>query len=137
MVKTDVLLSRMRKLDEYLGILQRMQRYSQEEFLADPERYGAAERFLQLTIECLNDMGNHVIADENLGTVNCCRDIPTILRKEALVSSGDEAVWVQMIGFRNALVHDYLTIDREIVYRILTQNLNDFKKIQQSLGKLL
>ncbi len=54
---------RINKLDEYLSILNKLQIYSFEEFLANPERYGSAERFLHLAIEAIIDMANHIIAD--------------------------------------------------------------------------
>jgi hypothetical protein len=40
MVRAEVIRKRLNKLDEYLSILRRLQRYTFEEFMADPERYG-------------------------------------------------------------------------------------------------
>lgn len=45
MVKKEVIRKRLDKLDESLKFLERIQSYSVEEFLADPEHFGAAERF--------------------------------------------------------------------------------------------
>lgn len=42
-----------------------------------------------------------------------------------------------MIGFRNALVHDYLDIDLSLKYDILTHRLKDFEKIKQVFAQLL
>ena len=53
MVRPEVIQKRLEKVEEYLAILKKIRKYSREEFLADPERYGSAERFLQLTIEAL------------------------------------------------------------------------------------
>jgi len=79
MVRHEILRKRMNKLDEYLAILRQLQRYARDEFLSDPEHYGSAERFLHLAIEALLDMGNHVIADDNLGAVDWYSDVPKIL----------------------------------------------------------
>jgi len=79
MVRREVLLRRLQKLDEYLRILHRLQRYSRDKFLSDPERYGSAERFLQLAIETLTDLGDHVIADLELGVVDWYSDVPRLL----------------------------------------------------------
>ena len=46
MVKPEVIRKRLDKLEEYLQILKTLRKYSFEEFVADPERYGSAERFL-------------------------------------------------------------------------------------------
>jgi uncharacterized protein YutE (UPF0331/DUF86 family) len=61
MTRPEVIRKRLAKLDEYLGNLKKLQRYSREEFLADPEHYGSAERFLHLAIEAVLDMGNIVM----------------------------------------------------------------------------
>ena len=67
MVRPDVIRKRLEKLDEYLAILRQLQKYSYDEFVSNPERYGSAERFLQLAIESINDLGNHVVAESGLG----------------------------------------------------------------------
>ena len=59
MVRAEVIRKRLNKLDEYLGILRGLQKYGFEEFISDPEHYGSTERFLQLGIEAVTDMGNH------------------------------------------------------------------------------
>ena len=50
MLRPEVIRRRLQKVDEYLNILEELRRYGLEDFLANPERYGSAERFLQLTI---------------------------------------------------------------------------------------
>jgi len=47
-----------------------------EEFVANPEKYGSAERFLQLAIEVINDIGSHLVADLGFGSVDWYRDVP-------------------------------------------------------------
>jgi uncharacterized protein YutE (UPF0331/DUF86 family) len=58
-----------------------------EEFLENPERYGSAERFLQLAIEAVTDMGTHRVADLELGVVKCYLDIPSLLVAAGYLSS--------------------------------------------------
>ena len=66
MVRPEVIHKRLNKVEEYLTILKKIQRYPLDAFLTDPEKYGSAERFLQLTIEALTDIGSHLIADLDL-----------------------------------------------------------------------
>lgn len=33
-----------------------------------------------------------------------------------------------MVGLRNILSHEYVNIDKEIVYKIMKNNINDIKK---------
>lgn len=70
MVRPEVIRKRLEKLDEYLAILRHLQRYSYDEFVDNLERYGSAERFLQLAIKSINDLGNNIIAESGLGNVD-------------------------------------------------------------------
>jgi len=42
-----------------------------------------------------------------------------------------------MIGFRNILIHEYLEIDREIVYRVLQENLDDLDELKRIFVRFL
>jgi uncharacterized protein YutE (UPF0331/DUF86 family) len=137
MVRVEILQRRLRKLEEYLAILRRLQRYSYDEFVADPERYGSAERFLQLAIEALLDMGNHVIADLDLGTVQWYSDIPTILAERGGLSPELRDRWIRMIGFRNTPVHEYLDLDRRIVHEVLQHGLGDLEGLRDFFASFL
>jgi uncharacterized protein YutE (UPF0331/DUF86 family) len=137
MLRPEVIRRRLEKLTEHLLVLERMRRYGLEEFLEEPERYGSAERFLQLAIEALLDMGSHVIAEKNLGTINQSRDIPRLFREHGYIDAVLENRWIRMIGFRNILVHEYLELDRKRVYEVLQQGLNDLRDIQRVFAVFL
>jgi len=136
-VRVEAIRKRLNKLDEYLSILYRLRAYTLPDFLADPEHYGSAERFLQLAIETITDIGNHVIADLGLGVVNWYSDIPSILAERGHIDAAQKEKWVRMIGFRNILVHEYLEVDRKIVYDVLQHGLNDLEEIKQALALFL
>jgi uncharacterized protein YutE (UPF0331/DUF86 family) len=127
----------MNRLDDYLTILKKLKQYSFKEFTADPERYGSAERFLHLAIEALIDMGNHVIADFELGVVNWYSDIPKLMAEKEYISSELEEKWTRMIGFRNTLVHEYIDIDRKIVYDVLQNNIQDLEDLKRTFAQFL
>ena len=137
MVRLEVLRKRLNKLDEYLSILDELRQVNREAFNTQPQLYGSAERFLHLAIETVLDMGNHIIADENLGMVNHYSDIPNILADNGYISAELAQRWIRMIGFRNILVHDYLDIDRDIVYGVLQNNLADFETLKQAFAQFL
>jgi uncharacterized protein YutE (UPF0331/DUF86 family) len=136
-IRKEIIRKRLNKLDEYLAILIQLQRYSYDEFVQSPERYGSTERFLQLAIETINDMGNHVVAEMNLGVVNWISDVPFLLSKAGYLDQEIKENWIKMIGFRNVLVHDYLDIDLSLVYDILTNRLKDFEKIKLTFAQFL
>ncbi len=135
MVNSEIFRKKLGKIEEYLSILDRMRKYTIDEFVGDPERYGSAERFLHLSIDAINDLGNHMIADLNLGEVNWQSDIPKILFERGYLSSELQDKWIKMIGFRNVLVHEYLNIDHELVYNVLQNNLGDFRDLMAALAR--
>ncbi len=137
MVRAEVISRRLVKLDGYLTILCRLQKYSYEEFVDNPERYGSVERFLHLAIEACIDIGNHVIAELALGTVDWYSDIPQLLHEAGYIDVELRERWIRMIGFRNVLVHDYLETDRAIVYQVLQEDLNDFDTLRQAFVQFL
>jgi uncharacterized protein YutE (UPF0331/DUF86 family) len=137
MVNKEVLRKRLNKLEEYLAILRQLQRYTIDEFINDPERYGSSERFLQLAIEGITDIGNHVIADDKLGTVNWYSDIPNILEEKGYIDAFKKEQWIRMIGFRNALVHEYVDIDRKIVFDVLQNHLDEIEEISRIFAHFL
>lgn len=137
MVRAEVIRKRLNKLDGYLDILRGMKKYSLEEFLADPEKYGSAERFLQLAIEATTDIGSHIIADLGLGEVNWYSDIAAILAEKGYIPVELSEKWIRMVGFRNILVHDYLEVDLKIVYDVLQNRLDDLEELKRSFADFL
>lgn len=128
MVKREIVISRVDKLKEYLGYLKSIKQYSKEEYINNPMIYGSSERFLHLAIESVIDIGNHVISDMRYRKPENNRDIFQILHENKLIDEKLKINLCNMAGFRNILVHDYLKIDREIVYEIILNNLSDIEK---------
>ena len=123
----DVFERRTRRFAEVLAILDALAETPWERFRSNPEKYGSAERFLQVAIEILDDLGAHVVAREGLGAVEHYRDVPTRLHAAALLTTEQAELWRRMIGFRNVVVHDYLDVDRAIVFDVLRNHLDDLR----------
>ncbi|MEA1870893.1 MAG: DUF86 domain-containing protein [Candidatus Bipolaricaulota bacterium] len=137
MLNPEIIRRRLEKVDEYLNVLDGLRHYSLAEFLASPERYGSAERFLQLAIEALLDAGSHVIAALELGAIETYSDIPRILAENGYVASDLSERWIRIVGFRNILVHEYLDIDREVVHEVLQHQLRDLRTLKHALAQFV
>lgn len=127
MVKRQVVLTRISKLNEYIKFLYRIKEYSKGEYLNDPMIYGSTERFLHLAIECVIDIANHIIADMRYRKPDSNKEIFEILFENKIINSNLKISLCNMAGFRNILVHDYVKLDREIVYDIIKNNLKDIE----------
>lgn len=129
--------SRLRKLDEYTNYLKQLQELSEPDFLGDFRLFGAAERYLQLSIECLLDMGQMIIAGLGLQKPEKHQEVIEILAEAEIVSHDLAERLEGAAGFRNILVHDYLDIDRHIVYRTLQDDLDDIQDFAAAMAKFV
>ena len=106
-------------------------------FVSDPLVYGNAERYLQLAIQAVLDVSNHIVADMNLNLPADSKELFEVLAKHKILSSRLSRKLTPMAGFRNVLVHEYLEIDRHRVYRALKHDLGDFERFIKAVSKLL
>jgi uncharacterized protein YutE (UPF0331/DUF86 family) len=137
LVNKAVLATRLERLREYLGILESVLQYDVHRFVRDPYIYGTAERNLHLAIECLLDIGNHVISDRGYPKPETYADIFRILGDREVISLSLLHELEGMAAFRNVLVHDYLRLDRKKVYRIIQDKLGHMKKLGEVYAGLL
>lgn len=137
MVNPDILESKILKLREYLKILQGMRRYSLKELTSDALIRGSSERYLQLAIECLIDIGNHIISDQGFKKAEDYREIFLTLGEEGILPKAFARRIAPMAGFRNILVHDYADIDYKKFHAILRKRLADFEKFVVYISRYL
>ncbi|MGE5605129.1 MAG: type VII toxin-antitoxin system HepT family RNase toxin [Bacteroidota bacterium] len=128
MVDKNLILIKTDKIKEYLGFLRDLRQYPLNEFKTNPQIFGSAERFLQLAIESAIDIGNHLISDLRLRKPGTNREIFEILNEHGIITAGLRDSLCKMAQFRNILVHDYLRIDREIVFTILRRDLKNLEE---------
>jgi len=126
MVDREALTQRIQKLQEYVKILKEIQKESRNQFLEDYHVYGLAERYLQLAIECLLDIGNILIVEYGFKKPSIKQEIIEILEDEEVLPSDFTHRLAGIAGFRNLLIHDYVRIDRQRVYEYLQKNLGQF-----------
>ena len=129
MVDRYVVQARVAKIREYVALLRKIRGMADEaRFVRDPLVYGNAERYLQLAIQAVLDISNHIVADMNLNLPADNRELFSLLAKHKALPAPLAKRLTAMAGFRNILVHEYLEIDRRVVYQALGSNLGDFEK---------
>ncbi len=101
----------------YLEELAPLAALSLDQYLADSEKRRAAERLLQLTVESATDAARMLMLGKgyNPGPSNvACYDN---MRKRKLISRHLADRLIEYVSLRNVVVHDYLTLNDETVYR--------------------
>ena len=138
MVDRHVVRARVARIREYLALLRKIRGMADERrFVGDPLIYGNAERYLQLAIQAVLDVSNHIVADLGVNLPAENRELFDLLAKRKIVSTRLARKLAPMAGFRNLLVHEYLEIDRHRVYAILKNDLGDFDAFIKAVSKLL
>jgi len=125
------------KLREYTSLLKKLGNESKQRFVSDPFIYGNVERYLQLAIQSILDIGNHIISEKKLGNPGEYREIIELLGEHNIISSDLMEKLLPLAGLRNILVHDYIDVDRERLYNSLNKELSDFEEFAKLIGRLL
>ena len=123
-----IITSRLRDLERYVQQLQRFQGYHYNEMENDLEKIWAIEHGLQVSIQIIMDVGNHILASIGENQVEDYTDIFSKLGQHNILPPEFAAEIRGMAGFRNILVHRYAEVDLRQVYDILQNRLDDFMK---------
>ena len=114
------------RLEEYLKSLREHGKTSKDELQDSDVLLTFVERKLQLAAQVCIDLGNHLISYFGFETPKDYKEIFQILAKEGVISKDLSSNMKRMAGFRNILVHDYLSVDIGKVAEVLDRGLRDF-----------
>ncbi len=128
---------RLRKLREILRNLGEVGNVPRDEFVASFRHYWLAERGLQLAAETVFDIGNHLLAGHFNLHASDYEDVLERLARQGVISAGLRETLRGLGGFRNVLVHGYLEIDEERVYRSLQEELAGFDDFAREVERFL
>ena len=73
----------------------------------------AIQHYLQEMIQACIDIGNHIVAYEQLGNPENYREIFELLTEKGVISQQLSEKMVRMVGFRNIVIHLYEKVDLE------------------------
>jgi len=133
MVDKDIIQRKLSFIDLKLGNLETLKRMERHDFLASFQAVDAAKYNLQVCIEALIDVSNHVVARERWGIPSTSAEAVRIIIQHGVLAKEKELSLVQMVKFRNRIVHLYQEVDDSEIYRILQENLDDIKGFIQAV----
>lgn len=121
-----VLEQKLQELNRYLDELENAKNISRDEFFASLGKQWMICHGLQLSIQTVIDVGNHILAALGENQVEDYVDIIDKLGERHIVPAEFAQSIRAMAGLRNILVHEYTRIDLNKIYDILQNKLNDF-----------
>ena len=123
----DVIRGRIQFIEDSLKLLEALAKDSPDQFEGDFRNVEAAKHLLQIAIESMLDICTHIVARLRLGMPNDDRETLALLREKEFLPAEHVATYQAMNSFRNRIVHLYLAVDPREVYRILQEDLDDFR----------
>ncbi|MFD2616080.1 type VII toxin-antitoxin system HepT family RNase toxin [Terrilactibacillus laevilacticus] len=81
---------------------------------------------IQRACEACIDLAMHVVSEKRLGLPQTSREAFDMLESASIITKKMALRMKAMVGFRNIAVHDYQTINIEILQQILEKHLDDF-----------
>ncbi|MBI2150561.1 MAG: DUF86 domain-containing protein [Acidobacteria bacterium] len=138
MVDSNVVLKRIGQIRKCVAQLESIRRtHSKEQFLKNDLIKAAAERNIQIAVQSVLDICNHVVADRKLEVPDEEKHAVRILASHKIIPLALAKTLGGMAGVRNILVHEYLEVDHGRLYTIMSRNLGDFGKFIRVILKLL
>lgn len=102
--------------------------YSDEEIMQDFLKLRATERILQLIVDEIIDINNHIIRYSNLSVPDDFQGSFMILSDNKILPEDFAGRMAPVVGVRNRLVHRYEKIDLNILLDAVRKNKEDFKE---------
>ena len=138
MVDSNVILKRIGRIRKCVAALEMIRRtHTRQQFLKDEMVQAAAERNMQVAIQSVLDICNHIAADLKLDVPDEEKQAIQILAARKLIPQRLARTLTEMTGMRNVLVHEYLEVDHGRLYSTLTSDLKDFEKLIQAVNRLI
>jgi len=128
LVNKSVVLRKVSLIRHNLSRLKNKENISLESLKNDFDIQDIVLHNLQLAIQGCIDIGSHVISDEGWGVAGSLNEIFYILQNKGVIKAEMSEKIISMVGFRNILVHEYETINFDIVCNILHHHLKDINE---------
>ena len=117
--------------------LEHLKKYSFSEFSSNFERADSTIYRLQTSIEALLDIARYIISYLGLRVPSTSAEVIEILLEEKFITQKDAEQYIQMVGFRNRVVHEYNSVDIKKLYEILQDDSEDLKNFFTALLQII
>ncbi len=116
------------RLETHVRELQRFrERYTSDDVRQDAHLDWALRYGLFEAIQIVIDISCHVVNTHHLGAPASYAECVELLRRAGYLEEDLAAAVARMVGLRNILVHEYVRVDPERLYELLSR-LDDFRR---------
>lgn len=116
------------ELQGYLGEVRDFFSLSDDEILSDRGKVHTAERLLQLVVDTVIDVNQHIIKERGLEPADDFQStFYTLAERHILPREFAEKI-APVVGLRNRIVHRYETVDLARFIKTFRENQGDFEE---------
>jgi uncharacterized protein YutE (UPF0331/DUF86 family) len=138
MVDKTVILRRVEQIEEHLLKLSKYKKISYKEFVQNTDVQDITEYNFFQTINHIIDIVEHITVDENYGNPESVQDCIPLLVKNKVIDVKTAELLRKMIGLRNFIAHEYISIDKSKIHEIVTKKTEDIRRaVKLLLGKFI
>lgn len=120
-------------LSEYNEDLRTYQRLSHDEVVTNRHSQSMIRYAMQTAIQCLVDIANHLLVGGDLEQSTDSRSAILGLGRHGILPQDFAQQISGMAGLRNVIVHQYMTVDHELIYQFLQTSVDDFETFSQHI----
>ncbi|HWR25247.1 MAG TPA: DUF86 domain-containing protein, partial [Methanosarcina sp.] len=121
----------------YITILRKLQQYSFEEIEKNYVVRGAVERYLQVSLECMLDIGETIISIEKIKRPETYKEVFRTLGENGILPEAFARKLESAAGFRNVLVHMYAKVEMDMLYDNLQKGVEDMELFIEYIARFL
>ena len=108
------------EMDESLRKLISLSKLSEDEFLSHYEKVDTSKYNFIVAIEAIIDICNRIISKRKLGFPQDYSDVIKLMGQQGVLEGDLVGRLLEMVKFRNMLIHIYWKIENDRLYKYLT-----------------
>jgi uncharacterized protein YutE (UPF0331/DUF86 family) len=136
-LRKDVVQERLAFLRSTILRLDPLRLVDRDQFMASEHLQWQAERGLQLGAQAVLDVGAHIVTGHFNKRPAGYEEVIRLLGEHRVISDELQAALAGLGGFRNVLVHGYLEIDEERVFKFLQRDSLAFREFANVIDRWL
>ncbi len=124
-----IIIQKLKEIEDNLALVEESLPAEVEEFKALGLLKDGIYKRLEFSIQNLIDIFSIIYSSLNLGVPKDLDSIFSGLREKKVFPANILSLVEDMKGLRNILIHRYAEIDDDLVFELLAERLDDFKRI--------
>ncbi|MBM7634183.1 type VII toxin-antitoxin system HepT family RNase toxin [Geomicrobium sediminis] len=133
-MKSDVVLNKVATIERCIQRIEEVYDGNRDN-LNDYTKQDSIILNIQRACEASIDLAMHIVSVKRLGLPQTSRDAFDLLQEHSYIDADNAKKLKAMVGFRNIAVHDYQSLNLDIMEEIVTNHLKDFTNYTKQIIK--